>query len=118
MKKNKYIKTVKIITIFLICLSFCLNIYGFTTDSWKPGDMSGGTVINNLGNMIVNAVRIVGSAISVITILIIGIKYMTGSVEEKAEYKKSMIPYVIGAVMVFGISHIVAILYDLGTSLG
>ena len=42
-----------------------------------------------------------------LTIAIIGVKYMFGSVEQKAEYKSSLIPWLIGAAMVFGITRIV-----------
>ena len=52
-------------------------------------------------------ISIVGSGVAVIALIILGIKYMMGSVEEKAEYKKTMMPYVIGALMVFGASAIV-----------
>ena len=33
--------------------------------------------------------------------MVIGIKYMMGSAEEKAEYKKTMLPYLIGAIILF-----------------
>ena len=39
-------------------------------------------------------------AVSVITLVVLGIKYMVGSIEERAEYKKSMIPYLIGAFLI------------------
>ena len=58
-------------------------------------------------------VRVIGSAISVIVIVVIGIKYILGSVEERAEYKQTLKPYVIGAIFVFGISNILAILQDI-----
>ena len=38
---------------------------------------------------------------------------MMGSAEEKAEYKKSLMPYVIGAGLVFSASAIAQIIYDL-----
>ena len=47
---------------------------------------------------------------SVVALMIIGVKYMLGSVEEKAEYKKTMRPYVIGALMLFGITNLLGIL--------
>ena len=34
---------------------------------------------------------------------------MLGSVEEKAEYKKTMIPYVIGAILLFATSNLLGI---------
>lgn len=44
----------------------------------------------------------VGVAVAVIIGLIIGIKFMLGSVEEKAEIKKLLWPYAIGCFVVFG----------------
>ena len=46
-----------------------------------------------------------------------GIKYMLGSVEEKADYKKDMIPYLIGAVLLFAITVIVKVLQQIGQSI-
>jgi len=42
---------------------------------------------------------------------------MMGSAEEKAEYKKTMIPYVVGAVLIFASTTIVNIVYQLANSL-
>ena len=41
----------------------------------------------------------------------IGIKYMLGSVEEKAKHKQTLMPYLIGAVLVFSETTIPQILY-------
>ena len=38
---------------------------------------------------------------------------MLGSAEEKADYKKSLIPYIIGAAMVFLGSWLPQLIYDL-----
>lgn len=54
----------------------------------------------------------------VIIITILGIKYMMGSLEEKAEYKKSMIPLVVGIVVVMGATFIAKILFDTFTISG
>ena len=48
---------------------------------------------------------------------VLGVKYMLGSVEEKAEYKKDLIPYFIGAVLLFAICTIVKVLQTLGSSI-
>ena len=39
---------------------------------------------------------------AVVLVAFLGIKYMLGSAEEKAEYKKDMIPYLVGAFLLFG----------------
>lgn len=45
---------------------------------------------------------VAATAVSVLIGIIIGIKYMIGSVEEKAEYKKLLVPYLAGCVAVYG----------------
>lgn len=62
-------------------------------------------------NVIVSAIEAVGVVLSVIILIVIGIKYMLGSVEERADYKKTMIPYLIGAFLVFTVSLIPQIIY-------
>jgi hypothetical protein len=39
-----------------------------------------------------------------------------GSVGDKALYKETMIPYIIGAIMVFAIPNIIGILYEIVTT--
>ena len=51
---------------------------------------------------------------AILMLAILGIKYMLGSIEEKAEYKKDLIPYFIGAGLLFGITTIVKILQIFG----
>ena len=43
-------------------------------------------------------------------IMVIGIKFMMGSVEEKAQYKEHLKPYIIGVTMVFCISTILRVI--------
>lgn len=66
--------------------------------------------VMDMGNKIIGAIQLIGSIVSVLTLVVLGIKYMAGSVEERAEYKKTMMPYVIGAVMVFAITNLLKIL--------
>lgn len=62
-------------------------------------------------NVIVSVLEAVGVILSVIILIVIGIKYILGSVEERADYKKTMIPYLIGAFMVFTVSLIPQIIF-------
>ena len=69
-----------------------------------------------MANIVLTVITTVGMVVSVLIVAIIGIKYMIGSVEEKAEYKKDMIPYLVGAVLTFSITSIVKILQAIGES--
>lgn len=63
-------------------------------------------------NVVIGILQFVGTAISVITLMTLGIRYMLAGIQEKALYKETMGPYLIGAVMVFAIPNIIAIVYD------
>lgn len=58
--------------------------------------------LQDFSSTLFNIFSIVGAAVAVIVGIVIGIKYMIGSVEEKAEYKKMLVPYIVGCVVVFG----------------
>lgn len=64
-----------------------------------------------VGNNIFSVVRVVGILASVMALMLMGIKYMIGSIEEKAEYKKTFPVYLIGCILVFAISSLAGIVY-------
>ena len=76
-------------------------------DDFEPDPIEGGEIIQK-ASILVDVIRIVGIVVTVITLLVLGKKYMTGSITEKAEDKKMMIPYLIGVVIFFGLSQILA----------
>lgn len=68
-------------------------------------------------SIILTIITNIGIILSVLMLAFIGIKYMLGSVEEKAEYKKDMVPYLVGAILLFGITTIIKVLQEIGTSI-
>lgn len=54
-----------------------------------------------VGNRVLGALKVVGVFVAVAMTMVVGIKYMVCSVEEKAEYKKTAIIYIIGIVLIF-----------------
>lgn len=83
---------------------------------YKPGNMDSSSArkVENITSTVLTAVTNVGIVASVLILAMIGIKYMLGSVEEKAEYKKDLIPYVVGAFVVFGITTFIKIFMLIG----
>lgn len=65
-----------------------------------------------IGNSILGVVQTVGIILSVGCLMVLGIKYMMGSAEEKAEYKKTFIPYIVGAVLLFAASTLAKAIYS------
>lgn len=60
------------------------------------------TKLKSTSNIIYNMLLIIGMCVAVIIAGILGIKFMIGSVEEKAQIKDSLIPFIIGCVVIFG----------------
>lgn len=121
MKKNKKI-IMLIITIFTIAFMIVIPIISKATidpNDFQPGNPSQTDVtkIANIVNPIIGTVKVAGIAIAVIILTIIGIKFMTGSIEEKAEYKKVLPGYFIGAIMVVAISQFIAVIIDIVTNI-
>lgn len=110
-------KLKKVITIIAI-LFLLLNTVCFAdinTNDFKPNELveSDYERAFEMAGTIVNTVTVIGIVVAIVGIILIGIKYMLGSVEEKAEYKKTMIPYIIGCIFIFSISSIVSVIYSL-----
>ena len=51
--------------------------------SFEPSSMTKAGKLKNMGNTIIGIVQFIGSFTSVIVLIVMGIKYMTGSIEEK-----------------------------------
>ncbi|MBO5479181.1 MAG: TrbC/VirB2 family protein [Clostridia bacterium] len=117
MKKTSKIVVALCVVLAIVMISVSSFASGITPSSFTAGTVSNTTGIINLGNQIIGVVRTVGVLVAVVILLILGIKYMMGSAEEKADYKKSMIPYIVGAVLIFAASTITGIVYDMAMSL-
>ena len=69
-----------------------------------------------IGNRIVGALQVIGIFISVAMTMVVGMKFMVCSVEEKAEYKKTAIIYLAGALLIFVSTQIVKFIYKIFNS--
>lgn len=110
-------KTMKILTtvatILLIIAMGTSIVYGLSPNEIKAGDtVTGSEQIKTFGQKLIGILQAAGIVISVIILTVLGIKYMIGSAEEKAEYKKTMIPYIVGAVFIFAAPTIANIVYS------
>ena len=85
----------------------------------KTGDISeeDAKKLGNKVSIILTVITNIGMVLAVLMSAFMGVKYMLGSVEEKADYKKDMIPYLVGSILLFGICSIVKLLYTIGSSL-
>lgn len=86
-------------------------------DAVKPGTMTMPTEANEKAGKLLGVLQVVGSIIAVIILIVLGIRYMLGSSQEKADYKKSMMPYLVGAVLVFTGTLVPKVIYNIVTAI-
>lgn len=121
MKKN--ILKIGIIILLVIAIVFPSFSYAVTVDGlgdldkYKK-DPSGMGVLEDKAETIIVIIRTLGIIVSVITLMVMGIKYMLGSLEQKAEYKKDFKPYLIGALLVFSVSWVPELIYRIMKNIG
>lgn len=96
----------------------CFLLFGASILAPKIGDLFSdlGDNTEEIGNKILGMIQAVGSVITVGVLMLIGLKYLVGSVEEKANYKKTMLPYVIGAVLLFSAVNLTTLIYQASIS--
>ncbi len=111
-------KKILVILMNLILILFIISnsvmatdlINNFTESISTSGD--GANEVADKSGRIVGIIQVIGTMVSVGMLMVLGIKYMLGSADQKAEYRKSMLPYIVGAVLIFGVSNITQWIYD------
>ena len=75
------------------------------------GDSTSNTELATMAGKVVGLIRNIAVIAGVILLTVIGIKFMMGSAEEKAEYKKSLVPLVVGIVVVMAATQIASMIF-------
>ena len=117
-------KTIKIISILflLILLIFSTTTYVQADIDIKPNEyeyklekitaQEGGRAIEMAGK-ILRIVRTLGVVAAMVVLSIIGLKYMLASLDEKANYKENMIPYIVGCALLVLCTTLPSIIYSI-----
>lgn len=109
---KQLIKKLKVLPFALMGIMYSSKVFAAVDPSKFTGGEADTAGIENIGNQVITILSTGGSIVSVIILIVLGLKYMMGSAEEKAEYKKTLMPYVIGAGLVFAASAIAGIVFS------
>lgn len=123
MEKAKKIIIILIMMIMMIAMiTEPYKVYATTIDvnAYKPNieGVDSANRATTIANSITNILAVIGTVVSVAMLIVLGIKYMIGTVQEKADYKKTMGPYLVGAVMVFSITQIINLIASMVSEVG
>lgn len=115
MKKNKVLKLL-IIFILIVIVSLVFSTFSYSwTPQWEMLDdtslaQDSTTAVTSIMGAVVNIISVIGAGIAIIMLVVLGIRYVTQSASGKAEVKKDVPSYVIGAVILFATSGILKLL--------
>ena len=108
-----------IVLIALILVSvLSINVYAMEIDKVitqmdgvqdRDTSLGGDQGIMAVINDVIGLLQLAGTGIAVVTVTILGAKYMLSSVEQKAEIKNKAMPVVIGCIILFAAVNLVAI---------
>lgn len=126
MNKRKVINVI----IFVLILTMSLSFIYFKTYAANGFDKAGITgdknafvsdvtpkSVSNLVNesviSVITIMRIAGITIAVVMLLVVAMKYMISSAGDRADIKKHAVVYVVGALVLFGVTGILGMLSNI-----
>ncbi len=118
MKRLKQALAIIIIAMLLISIITPASLASGKIDTSKLqgiGNPTGVGALSQASGKIINVIYTVAVFMSVATLVIIGIKYMTSSPDQKASLKDRAIPYLIGSILVFGAANILRFIQSMST---
>ena len=111
-------KLLSILLIFIIVIFMLSNVVLADPISAMGGyDSSGNSTLSNVGSKLYGIILIVGSAVAIIVIAVMAIKFMTAAPDEKAEIKKNLIGFVIGVLILICTLTILRVFQSIGQSI-
>lgn len=107
--------------IAIVALMLILTVFIFSTSVFAneinisnlKAEYTGDTTeMTTIAQNVMGLIRNIAIIAGVIILMVIGVKFILGSAEEKAEYKKSLIPLVVGIVIVISATTLVSFIFN------
>lgn len=112
---KKTVKAIVMLLIGLLLISFVSTVFAAELDpkTLTPSFSNDDSGITTKAGKIMGMIRNISAIAAVIVLMVLGVKYMLGSVEEKAEYKKSFMPLIIGIILVVCATSIASFIFNM-----
>lgn len=107
--QSKILKLIAIISVFIIVSVFPVKVFSSWVDDADNFLESAGNSITvdkdqltSVSDEIYNTLTSIGMIVAVIVGMILGITYMMTGAVDKAKVKESIMPYLLGCIVIFG----------------
>jgi type IV secretory pathway VirB2 component (pilin) len=116
-------KTLKVLSVVLLSIAM-LFVFAQPV-AFARGSVENTIALTNNGNemsgevgtiagTIINWIWGISIIVAIIVVMVIGIKFIIGGTQEKAEYKKSLMPVAVGVILVVFATTLVKFLFSMG----
>lgn len=118
MNKKSLIKVLSILFL-VVAILFTFVVPCFAKEPGKAGydvkfsandTTNASKSIVSVVSALLNMVQIIGVGVATIMLIVLAIKYMSAAPNDKAEIKKHMVVYVVGAIVLFAAAGIIEII--------
>lgn len=113
MNIKKVTKIISIILVVMTILSAFSMVFASGPSIPNPSNPTGATDVENIAGGVIYIIQIIAFTAAVIMLIFVGIKFITASPEGKAEIKKTAVIYIVGAILLFGASGVLALIQTL-----
>lgn len=116
---NMLKKTIIIFLLAILVISCVSALYDVSNADWSDDvynetnnekETEASTKIKSVLDVLVIATRIIGVAVAIVMLITLAAKYMMAAPGDRADIKKSAIPFVVGAFILFSVSGILSII--------
>lgn len=115
-------KTLKVIAIIFIACALFFTVAQPVVLAEDAGSVLGGlntdqsvgtSDMQNIGSKIMSFIWVLSIIVAVVVLMYTGLKFIVGSANEKAEYKKSLVPIVVGVLILVFATTIIKALFSI-----
>ena len=120
---NKVFKVGVIFLITIMVISIVMPVWAkyidpqALLDEVENADPEVPQKFQSIAGTVIAVVQVIGLTVAIVMLIVLAIKYLYSSPNDRAEIKKHMIVYVVGAVLLFGVSAILELIKSFATNL-
>lgn len=106
-------KTIFTLLVLMLCVvsttTFAVDISPIINMNTQT-DTNTENKLKSIGGNALAIIQVIGVSVALIMIIAVAVKYMTSAPNERAEIKKHLVPYIIGAILIFGSASILGLI--------
>ena len=114
---KKMAQAITVLTVVLGILFATSIVFAAGYDIPTASKSGADSALSGIGSMVLSVAQIIGTAVAVIMLIVLAIKYISAAPNDKAEIKKHAVVYIVGAIVLFAASALLGIVKNFATGI-